>query len=513
MRYLIKNIVFVVLVFILHGSHAMGQGNEALIKNDYHEFGIRADGVFFEKKDSSPWFGINPSKHQMIDFSGMWVVAKRSDQQKVGFIAREKSKSELRSGPIDTLFNKAINNPTDWDHVWQINDEEIQDHKKNWDQGTYQAPWSISNWPARHNQNYVPSIMAPFVDWNQDRKYNPQDGDYPYFKGDRMMYFIANDEGSEHDISGSASMTIEVQGLVYQYDKPGMEDVIFASIYLINRSDEDYDSLFFGQYSHFALGKTDDNYLATNADQSAIYGYNGDSDDEGAFGTDLPYAACILLSPNATSSIGFNDADSVRKFPSNVTEIWNVVQGKWRNGAGINYGGNGHSTTDPVGRFIYAGPSDIENPFTNWTNGESSDGVGIRNGLITSGPYSLKNNQVMKFDLAFVSGLQKDKIDHSAIRNKIDEVRRFHAFNLNSPTVELSSNAKLFPNPCLAGQQPVFQCNERSVVRVVNAIGKEVFFGELESGTHHLEFERIPGIYLIEVSSQQNKSHFKLFLE
>ena len=476
---------------------------------------MSSKGHFFENAKGNPLYKTNGmDSQQMMGFSGMWIVAKKSDDTKVGFISKEKSTSELKAGPIDTLFNKAVENPGVWDKVWYINQNDVKQHKASWRESSYTPTWGIANWPARHNQNYVPTVMAPFVDWNSDQRYDPSDGDYPYFRGDQMMYFIANDEGQEHKLSGAPSMVVEVQGQMFVKNETGLENVVFARLFIVNRSDEDYDSLFFSQYNYFYLGNKHDNYIASNVAKNSVYGYNGDENDEGGFGNKMPYAACVFLNHKLTSSIGFQAADTQRKFPENIDEVWNTVQGKWSNGNSMNYDSNGYANNAPVGRFLYPGKSDPNQPGQNWTNAASSDRPGLRNIMGSIGPYTLKNNGVIMVDLAFISGSHDDSISHSEIDNQIQKVQEHYQKTMNVPSSSINSNnVKVYPNPVPKGQNPIFECKNECQVRIYNITGKLVYNQQFTAGRHEINLRRIPGVYLVEIESEQNKSHFRLVLE
>jgi hypothetical protein len=509
-----KILIIHIVVFLLHGSDVFAQGSEAMIRNDYHEIGIRSDGQFFETKDGSPAYELVdfPNNH-MLDFSGMWVVAKKSDGTKVGFISRENSKSELRSGPIDTLFNKAIDDPSAWDHVWNLDQDAIKTHKRNWSENSYTAPWSIQNWPARHSQNYIPTIMAPFVDWDKDQKYDPTNGDYPYFKGDKMLYFIANDEGQEHGLSGSASMTLEIQGQVYMYNTTS-SNVVFARIFVINRSDLDYDSLFFGQYNHFALGNTLDNYVASNVKSNAVYGYNGDQNDEGGFGKNLPYTTCVFLNHPLTSSLAFQSTDSIRKFPENMNEIWNVATGNWRTGDRLEYSGKGYNSSNKFGKYAYPHATDPSHSNVVWTDKDSKDGVGERNIIGFTGPYKLKNNQVLKFDIAFISGLMTDSISHTSIASEIETVKRTYQQLLGvQDNVRSAAIRTTYPNPVNKGEHTIFKCTEPTVVTVYDQTGRLIISRSYTIGKQSMQVPAIPGIYILQFETDQNKSHLRLLVQ
>jgi hypothetical protein len=289
---------------------------------------------------------------------------------------------------------------------------------------------------------------------------------------------------------------------------------VFARLFLINRSDQDYDSVFFGQYNHFALGNNTDNFVTTQVGLNAVYGFNGDNDDEGKFGSNLPYAACVFLNTDLSSSKAFHPTDSIRMFPENLTEIWNVVKGNWRTGDAVTYAGKGYETSSNEGKFIYPQNTDPQHSNANWQDKDAPDGVGERNALGVAGPFKLNNNGVIKIDLAFISGLMADSISHNEIATEITKVRKQYEQTLNiADQSEKGSKPRLFPNPIVRGHSAVFQCLAPTTMKLYDQTGRLIADQSYTAGSHTLEVPLIPGIYLLEYVTGNNKSHSRLVIQ
>ena len=101
-------------------------------------------------------------------------------------------------------------------------------------------PESIKDWPASHGESNINAYLAPFIDYNGNGKYDPENGDYPSFMGDDAAYFIANDLYGENVLPQSNKLGIEIQGLLYSFSNREVENVVYARYYVINRSDRSY---------------------------------------------------------------------------------------------------------------------------------------------------------------------------------------------------------------------------------------------------------------------------------
>src|SRR6185295_1434129 len=119
--------------------------------------------------------------------------------------------------------------------------------------------------------------LAPFVDVNGDSVFNPANGDYPDIPADQALWFVINDVGNIHG-SGGAPLGIEVQCLFYAANDPAcIYSTTFYHYCVINKSQNDYDSVFIGLFADAGFGNYLDDYMGTDSANHLGVFYNGDT--------------------------------------------------------------------------------------------------------------------------------------------------------------------------------------------------------------------------------------------
>jgi len=199
------------------------------------------------------------------------------------------------------------------------------------------------------DQNY-----APFVDVNMDNQYNIEDGDYPLIKGDQSLYWIINDLGNKHGETGGNPIGVEVKNTAYAYaDASSILDTItFYRYDITNRSPFNYTDFVFGLYVDPDLGQYLDDYIGVDTVDNFAFVYNGDSFDGGAdgYGENIPILGITMLrapyiTPDNQSRLGsfvfYNGDFSDIGTPNHWGHYYGYLNGKWKNGNNITYGGNG----------------------------------------------------------------------------------------------------------------------------------------------------------------------------
>ena len=127
----------------------------------------------------------------------------------------------------------------------------------------------------------------------------------------------------------------------------------------------------------------------------------------------------------------YNGMDS-HSYPNLAFEYYNCLQGKWKNGTPITYGGSGYPTdsTTPVVpcSFIYPGASDpcnwgtggellpdgYDNDSLTWTefraNNFEPNTPGDRRSTGSSGPFTFPAGQVQEIEMAYVTSFGNDSL-------------------------------------------------------------------------------------------------------
>jgi hypothetical protein len=410
-------------------------------------------------------------------------------------------------GPLDTI-NATIDTATslNYDKIWKVSYTDINNFITAFNSGSVVATPDMLTWPA-HGSGNNSRNLAPFVDYNGDGLYNPNDGDYPKIKGDQTLYFIYNDKLATHS-NTFAPMGIEVQGMAYAYGCPsvtnGHNELTYTTFYdykIINRSSTNYHDVFVSMWSDVDLGYYGDDYIGSNVEDNYGYAYNGDGMDESisgvqGYGSYIPAQGFnIVKGPlaNANDGIDNNNNGSIdeigedckmNKFnyfnnslpgvpwytvdPENGQEYYNYMTGYWKDGTPFTCGGSGYGPTTGgtiTTNWVYPGDptgtvsSDPANTCGNWIeNGTTGD----RRLILSSGPFTLNAGQMQEVEYAFVTSFDSSAAPGGAmslgkLKTDIQKINTFYnlvnkpnclqAINVGLTEVVKQNDFALFPNP------------------------------------------------------------------
>ncbi len=359
---------------------------------------------------------------------------------------------EYWSGPL-----KTTDGSIDWmtsvkfHHIWSLNRAEIDQFIANHGNAGYKIPEDILTWPAHGDEGYAENL-APFVDVNGDGRYNPADGDYPDIKGDQCLFFIFNDSFKEHTESGGGKVGLEVHAMVYAFDAPNDEalnNTVFVNYKFYNRSSNDYHNTYFGLWTDWDLGYGWDDFVGCDVRRNSCFAYNGNPvDGDGqpwAYGDNWPVQVLTVLNgPDGLGMTGFmyhNNSSAENGDPEVAPLFYNYLQGIWKNGQHMQYGGDAFNSSDVVGpecNYMFPGDSDPDNIGTGgvapnggyhtngkyWTEEECGNAPSDRRGLAMVGPFSFASGSVKELDYAMITVWKNDS--QTAMERKgefIDHVR------------------------------------------------------------------------------------------
>jgi hypothetical protein len=154
--------------------------------------------------------------------------------------------SDWWPGPLDTdegITNANICN--DFDKLWKVERSEIVAHIADFaSDGDIDGPvpQRILEWPARDNPQSLTANgfalpqgheLAPFVDRNNNGKYEPILGDYPKVPGDQAIWWVFNDEGGGniHGETNGTPIRAEVHALAYGFKEVNDENLANTTFY------------------------------------------------------------------------------------------------------------------------------------------------------------------------------------------------------------------------------------------------------------------------------------------
>ncbi len=204
----------------------------------------------------------------------------------------------------DSAYSETFN------HVWNIKQSEINTHVayfQSLQNGTtatlfpngYTIPADFLSWPAHGDVSLGYDFnLAPFVDYNSDNLYNPQDGDYPIICGDECLYLIINDIGN----STIPKMGNQVEMWIYAFDTPNIPAVnntFFTKFKFTNKSTQTYYNTRISQMNDLDIGYAFNDYSGTDVAYGAVYAYTGTATDYSLSGApsygDIPTMESMLL--------------------------------------------------------------------------------------------------------------------------------------------------------------------------------------------------------------------------
>lgn len=478
---------------------------------------VSANGTLFSGGLETP----KNSGKNAISVAQFWIGGKNNGNVHVAAQLNDSlAAHDFWAGPLNTTSGTAADSNT-WNVIAKVSKNDVEQHIANYKKDGYSMPAGIENWPGSSptGQGFA-QVLAPFVDFNSNKIYEPEKGEYPYIRGDEAAYFVVNDNANNHFVSGGLPLGVEVHGMVYQYaNTPDVENTVFLQLSFINRSANNYDSVFAGIWADFALGDPTDNYISSAPNRSAFFAYNGDTLDgtvEG-YGNNPPAQAVVFLSPKLQHTIEIASDNSVRGLPQTPLHFYNYLKRNWKDNSKLVEGFNGYSGGGGTpADFIYDGdPCNTGNP--GWTEFGSALPWGKRTMLGSFGPVSLSAGAVLQMDVAFVwsRGNSGQLSSVCELQNDINRVTTFYNKNISgvkTPTKKIE--AIIYPNP--AANTATVRLNngaENFALEVYNIQGKKLI--ELNSSASSAEINTkalASGIYSVRIYTDKGFAIKKLIV-
>jgi hypothetical protein len=362
--------------------------------------------------------------------------------------------SDFWPGPLDNNGAITPNVSAAYDKVWKITKLEVDSFRAGL--GT---PDAVLNWPAQ----------APFVDVDHNNKYEPLKGDYPDIKGDEMVWWVMNDNLDMHTGTGGLPMGVEIQcsAWTFKCDDPALRSSVFLSYHIINRSAEQYDSVYAGLWSDFDIGNLFDDYVGSSPALNAFFGYNGDGFDNDTtitsksgnyfykgYGRQLPAQGISFLQgikgDNGSEMpmskfIYYNNSITIQGNPAVPAQYYNYLRGIWPDNTTMTYGGTGIRGTQNTD---YAFPGMPGDP-NGWSEESAANTPGDRRGLGSFGPFTLKPGDEKDLTAVFVFA--------QAANGKSDE-------SVNEMLSSVKSIQRLYKQNALQGCTGISTCMSDSCV-------------------------------------------------
>lgn len=279
--------------------------------------------------------------------------------------------------------------------------------------------------------------------------------------GDTTIWFVFNDKGNTHTEAGGPSIGMEIRGQAFAFaTNDEVNNMTFYNYEMINRSTFTLTNTYFGQWVDSDLGDPSDDFVGCDASRGLGFCYNGgptDEDNPGAgtlgYGTTPPAIGVDFFEgpfadadgidnplteivqdaldsngiPYPGLGIGYgdgiidNERYGMRKFvyysignstqgdPNTALEYYNYLQGIWKDGSQMVWGGTGNVATGGTvpADILFPGDSDpllwstrgVNVTPTDWSEYNGAAGglpnsAGDRRFLESAGPFILEPGAV-----------------------------------------------------------------------------------------------------------------------
>ncbi len=328
-----------------------------------------------------------------------------------------------------------------WDIFFNVTGAEIDEHLElfeNRDNVPYtkaNIPDGVKYWPALGNDCFEERYNFPlpvarqglgnYFDANSNGFYDPLGGDYPVIdiRGcvepqypDDMWFWIYNDNGNAHTLTGATPIFMEVQVQAFAYaTQDEINDMTFYRYKLINRAQSPIRDCYFANWVDPDLGCSEDDFIGCDTAQALMYVYNEDEldgenngcscnvfgeiintycDEVPLLGVD--YFRGPLSEPRngvvrelgMTSFTYYNrEGLDAQTDPQTPTQYYNYLTGLWKDGTPYSYGGDGYDlNSNNTIRYAFTDSPDDAN---GWSMCTANLPRGDRRTLQASGPLRL----------------------------------------------------------------------------------------------------------------------------
>jgi hypothetical protein len=370
-------------------------------------------------------------------FSGaLWIGGLSQGNLKLAAQTYRQSGNDFFPGPLSTTTSSVTPERCKYyDKIVKVTREEIDAFIESPDKSS--PPSSIEDWPAHGNLAYGESdYLAPFVNVGGTLRYEPQLGDYPDVFGDQTLWWVYNDRGNIHSETQGVPIGLELQTQAFAFaTNDEINNMTFYTTTIFNRSNEDVDSCYFGQWVDADLGNYTDDYVGCDVPRSLGICYNGDEDDEGVlgYGSNPPSVGVDFfegpfadlndgkdndydgITDEPGEKIGLskfmyynNDNSADRGNPFSPQHYYNYLRGIWKDGVIMTYGGNGKGgglgSSNVQCNFMFPGSTDpvLYSQLGEWTELTAGNPPADRRFLQSAGAFKLKAGAVNKVTVGVV---------------------------------------------------------------------------------------------------------------
>ncbi len=218
------------------------------------------------------------------------------------------------------------------------------------------------------------------------------------------------DESKHANLWGTKPLGIEVQTIIWGFDTPELENIMFVKWLLINKSGESIEDTYISMWSDPDVGDATNDYVGCDTTLSLGYCYNGRPID-GDYGVAVPCVGYDFFQGPIVESLGdsafasgqfipdyrnlpmtsfvkYTGGSAMYYDPRNAADAYSYMRGLMATGdPWIDIDGN-------ITKFLYTGDPVTQTGYTEYDD----DVPGDRRFLMNSGPFSLETWQDINGD-------------------------------------------------------------------------------------------------------------------
>ncbi len=430
----------------------VGACNQGSASKDLDGNNIRArlynNGHLFWKGSGNVYTVPIGGEANSIFASGIWIAG-RDEAGAIRAALTDYGPFEFWPGPLDANGNA----PADcslFDRIFKITRSDLD----RLNQGG-PASGDILDWPWQ--------LGAPVVDGDGNpNNYNLEGGDRPELIGEQTAWWVMNDVGNVKGFSQTGPIGLEVQVTAFAFrTADALNNTTFYKYTIIHKGSQALSDTYFGIWSDPDLGNAADDYVGSDTTLGLGYVYNGTDNDQGfdGYGTTPPALAYdffqgpLIPSPGntqidpdgtvhedarriqMTQFVYYNNDSTVQGNPCRPggcpEDPYNYLQGIWRDGTRMTFGGSGLGGTQPT-NFMFPGDP-VSREY--WSE-ENTDNKGSRNTpadrrfLLSAGPFDLKPGDVQNIVYGIVWARSVNRLA-SVAQMRFDDILAQGAFNSN----------------------------------------------------------------------------------
>ncbi len=398
------------------------------------------------------------------------------------------------AGPVAMGVNDAFYER--YHQVWQLDRAQVQSHIAHWNDPGYTMPLAIATWPAHGDvANGEPERMAPFMDINGNGIYEPIAGEYPVFRGDRCVYTINHTVQDSEE--GDPPLLFDQHSFYHVFNAvPGsaLDQTVFVQYQFINRSEQVYDQLRFGQFADMDIGCPADDLAGCDSTRSLFFTYKASDMD-----TICPPTNGYGAQPPAQGIKFLNEPMRTHSVMRSVVNGNPIIDD-------LMYG-----LVDGLPFSSYGWPPDFRYP-----GGEYMDVITIpthdRRNLGATGPFTLAPGDTLCIDLAFIFARAPSGGAYASVETlklRADSVQAFYdglALDCLTQPVMVGIDEpravqplQLFPNPTTDAVTIVAD-DGLGRITLMDLQGRPLHTVNTPSDRHTLHLAAHPaGLYIVEV--------------